>query len=432
VVSGSARGGGAVNASSRQAHAFERIKGAGRYIFLSGPSGPFAISVLNRLNRAPHCACATTVLLSVCHSYLFWVSNPVGCGVQIRVDGDFLGSSIRVLIVDDDEPFRQFLRSTLQDKLEMQITGEASDGEDAIALAQALQPDLILLDIGLPKLNGIEAARRIRELAPRSKIIFCSQESSVDIVEAAFSAGASGYVVKVDAGSELPKAVKAVLQGERYVGSRFTGHSFTPALGLRTPSSTQDDKIVRPLQPQDQEIRCWHEAGFYSDDQGFLDDVTQFIGSALEAGNPVIAVATQAHRDSLLPRLEARGLDIAAAIEQGRYISLDAAEALSTFMINDVLDPGRFSKFFGNLIETAAQVVKGEQARVAFFGEGAPLLWAQGHAEAAIQVEELSQQLAKTYDVDILCGYSLGSVLGEMDSQIFQRICAEHSAVHSR
>jgi CheY-like chemotaxis protein len=291
---------------------------------------------------------------------------------------------------------------------------------------------LILLDIGLPKLNGIEAARRIRDLAPRSKIIFCSQESSVDVVQAAFNAGASGYVVKVDAGSELPKAVKAVLQGERYVGSRFAGHSFTPAMDHRTPGNTQDDKIFRPLQPQDKEIPCWHEAGFYSDDLGFLDDVTQFIGTALKAGGAAIAVVTEEHRSSLLPRLQARGLDIAAAIEDGRYIPVDATEALSTFMINDLPDPGRFVNLLGNLIETAAHVVKGEQTRVAFFGEGAPLLWAQGNAEAAIQVEELSQQLAKTYDIDILCGYSLGSVQGGMDSQIFQRICAEHSAVHSR
>ena len=101
-------------------------------------------------------------------------------------------SPIRLLIVDDHEPFRQFLRSTLQNKLEIQTIVEASDGEEAIELAQALQPDLILLDIGLPKLNGIEAARRIRDSAPRSKIIFLSQESSVDIVQAAFSAGASG------------------------------------------------------------------------------------------------------------------------------------------------------------------------------------------------------------------------------------------------
>ena len=151
--------------------------------------------------------------------------------------GDFLGSSIRVLIVDDIEPFRQLLRLTLQDKPELQTVGEASDGEQAIELAQALQPDLILLDIGLPKLNGIEAARRIREAAPRSKIIFCSQESSVDVVQAAFSAGAAGYVVKMDAGSELLTAVDVVLRGEQFVGSRFAGHDFTGASDARVSES---------------------------------------------------------------------------------------------------------------------------------------------------------------------------------------------------
>jgi KaiC/GvpD/RAD55 family RecA-like ATPase len=126
---------------------------------------------------------------------------------------------------------------------------------------------------------------------------------------------------------------------------------------------------------------------------GLLDDVTQFIGTALKAGGAAIAVVTESHRSSLLPRLQARGVDIVAAIEEGKYISVDAADALSTFMINDLPDPGRFLKFFRNLIDTAAQVAKGEQARVAVFGEGAPLLWAQGNVEAAIQVEELSHQL---------------------------------------
>ena len=86
-------------------------------------------------------------------------------------------SSIRVLLVDDFDPFRRLLRSILQNEFELGAIVEASDGGEAIALAQALQPDLILLDIGLPKLDGIEAARRIRELAPRSKILFVSQES---------------------------------------------------------------------------------------------------------------------------------------------------------------------------------------------------------------------------------------------------------------
>ncbi len=312
----------------------------------------------------------------------------------------------------------------------MQTLVEASDGGEAIELAQALQPDLILLDIGLPKLNGIEAARRIRELAPRSKIIFCSQESSVDVVEAAFSAGASGYVVKVDAGSELLNAVDVVLRGEQFVGSRFAGHDFTGPSDARV---SEGDPIIGNFAPLQQkvEIRC-HEAGFYSDERYLLDQLTQFVGDALRAGNAAIVVATETHRDRLLPRLEAHGVDIATAIEEGRYIALDAADALPTFMLRDVPDPVRFLKVLGNLISMAAKAVKGKQARVAIFGEMCHLLWAQGNAEAAIQVEKLGNHLAKTNDIDILCGYSLGSVQGGMDSQIFQRICAEHSAIHSR
>jgi len=88
-------------------------------------------------------------------------------------------------------------------------------------------------------------------------------------------------------------------------------------------------------------------------------------------------------------------------------------------MVNGMLDPARFLNLFGNLIVTAAEAAKGEQSRVAVFGEGVHLLWAQGNAEAAIQVEELCNELAKTYDVDILCGYSLGSVQGGMDSYNF-------------
>jgi hypothetical protein len=95
-------------------------------------------------------------------------------------------------------------------------------------------------------------------------------------------------------------------------------------------------------------------------------------------------------------------------------------------------DPARFLKLLGDLVVAAAEATKREQARVSIFGECVHLLWAEGNAEAAIQFEKLGNELLKTYDVDILCGYSLGCVQGGMDSHIFQRICAEHSAVYSR
>ena len=93
---------------------------------------------------------------------------------------------------------------------ELQIIGEVSDGLKAVQKAQELQPDLILLDIGLPTLNGIDAARRIRKVAPKSKILFVSQESSSDVVEEALALGALRYVVKIHAGSDLLAAVEAI------------------------------------------------------------------------------------------------------------------------------------------------------------------------------------------------------------------------------
>src|SRR5271154_2818323 len=124
--------------------------------------------------------------------------------------GHLEGSTVRVLVVDDYEPFRRFVCSTLAKKPELQVIGEASDGLEALHKAEELKPNLVVLDIGLPTLNGIEVARRIRKLCPECKILFMSQGSSVDVAQAAFSLGARGYVVKAHAGSELTAAVEAV------------------------------------------------------------------------------------------------------------------------------------------------------------------------------------------------------------------------------
>ena len=126
---------------------------------------------------------------------------------------------VRVLVVEDYEPFRRFVCSTLGKRPELQIVCEVSDGLEAVQKAEELKPDLILLDIGLPTLNGIDAARQIRKLAPESKIIFLSQESSADVLQEALSLGARGYVVKARAGSDLLPAVEAVILGKQFVSS---------------------------------------------------------------------------------------------------------------------------------------------------------------------------------------------------------------------
>ena len=138
-------------------------------------------------------------------------------------------TTVRVLVVDDYEPFRRFICSTLRKRPALQIVGETSDGLEAVHKAEELQPDLIVLDIGLPTLNGIEAARRIRKLSPESKILFVSQESSADVVQDALALGALGYVVKAHAGSELLAALEAVLEGRQFVSRGLSGHSFARA-----------------------------------------------------------------------------------------------------------------------------------------------------------------------------------------------------------
>jgi DNA-binding NarL/FixJ family response regulator len=130
-------------------------------------------------------------------------------------------SKFRVLVVDDFVPFRRMISSILEVEDYVHIVGEASDGLEAIEKAKELLPDLILLDVGLPKLDGIEAARRIRGLLPAARVIFVSQESSEEVVRAALSTGAQGYVAKIDAWRDLVIAMKAALQGDTFVSYRL-------------------------------------------------------------------------------------------------------------------------------------------------------------------------------------------------------------------
>jgi len=124
---------------------------------------------------------------------------------------------VRILMVDDFEPFRRLVRSTLQKMTGLKVVCEVSDGLEAVQKAQELLPDLILLDIGLPRLNGLEAARQIRKLAPESKILFLSVESDADVVQEAMSLGAQGYVDKANVVGELLVAVEAVCQGQQFI-----------------------------------------------------------------------------------------------------------------------------------------------------------------------------------------------------------------------
>jgi DNA-binding NarL/FixJ family response regulator len=332
-------------------------------------------------------------------------------------------------VVDDHEPFRRFASSTLGKRSNLHVIGEASNGLEAVRKAEELRPDLIVLDIGLPGLNGIEAARRIRKLCPECKILFMSQESSADVAQEAFNLGALGYIVKAHAGSELLAAVEAVCQGMKFVSKGLSGHNWTSPAGGQAPASLLQPEVQPPAVSKRSDSTHYHEVQFYSDDAAFLLGFSRFIEAALKAGNPVIVIATKSHHASLRRKLQSSGVDIAVLMEQGFYHPLDVAEALAAFMVNDLPDSVRLRKLMGDRIALAAGATKAKHPRIAACGEMAPTLWAQGRADAAIQVEHVTDEIARTCNVDILCGYVLSSFQREQESHIRERICAEHATV---
>jgi DNA-binding NarL/FixJ family response regulator len=334
---------------------------------------------------------------------------------------------LRVLIVDDFEPWRRFLRSTLQKLPQLRIIDEESDGLSAVQSAEQLKPDLIVLDIGLPKVNGIEAARRIRELSPNSKILFASAHRSWDIVESALATGAGGYVVKTDAGKELLPAVDAILRGKQFVSASLTGNNAARGTDRQSRDYFEYDA---PLPPRNIKIR--HEVDFYVDDIAFVNGFGRVIEAALRVGTAVIVIATDSHHNQILTRFRKNAVDVDAAIEKGSYLFVGAADVLEAVMTHEMPDATRCRTLVGDLVTRAAKAATVKGSRVAICGECAPALLAEGKADAAIRLEHLWDEITREHEADTLCGY-LWSAFPEGESNaIFRRICAEHSAIHRR
>ena len=125
-------------------------------------------------------------------------------------------SEVRILLVDDFGQWLNFVVVCFEQRRDMKILGVAWSGPDAIRMAENLEPDLILLDVDLPEINGIQAAEQIRQLVPKCKIIFLTGQSDPEIVQAALRAGGDGYIAKWDASEELMAGVEAVLSGRTY------------------------------------------------------------------------------------------------------------------------------------------------------------------------------------------------------------------------
>ena len=191
---------------------------------------------------------------------------------------------LRVLVVDDFASFRECVCALLEGT-QFRVVGQAADGLEAVEKAQSCQPDLILLDIGLPNLNGLEVATRVRTLAPAPKILFFSVDSDIDLVREALSLGA-GYIHKPHVQSGLLPAIEAVLRGEQFVDANLE-------------SSGRADARR-------------HEVQFYSSDSVLLESFVRLLATALESGGAAIVLATKSHREGLVQRLQGEGFASAA------------------------------------------------------------------------------------------------------------------------
>ena len=301
----------------------------------------------------------------------------------------------------------------LQSAAGWQVVGEAADGLEALQHAAALVPDLILLDVELPGMSGIEAAARILADAPRSKILFVSAHRSWDIAEAAFGNGARGYILKSDAGFELLPAMDAIAAGRRFISGALVGRDGD---GSRTA-------------PGGRHRRC-HEVSFYSEEDALLDTFNGFAETALNAGKALIVIAVESHLADLYRRLHER-LDIDQAIRERRYLAYNESDALSGCMVDGLPDEARFWKNGTSLVLQAAAASRGDRPGVAACGECSDTLLRAGRLEAAIRVEQLWDELATTFNVDTLCGYSTEAPRDE-DRGALRRLCAEHSAAYSQ
>ena len=313
----------------------------------------------------------------------------------------------RILLVEDFQPYRRLVRVALEQRAGLRVVGEAVDGIDAVRKAQELQPDLILIDIGLPKLNGIAAALHICSLVPNAKLLFVSLESSDAIVREAFRAGAHGYLHKFRTQLDMIPAIEAVLAGKRFVSGDL--------------EYGDDTKLVGQ-----------HGLLFYSDDMAFVEIATRFVGNALKADGAAIVFATRSHRESLLQRLKEGAFDIDHAIQHDTYISLDVVETFSKSLSKGMPDEARNTEVMNRVLQRSLKARRSEHARIAMLSEWCALLCAEGNSPAAIHVESSGTDLVQKSALDILCPYPVTTLHRHNDGHTFKSICAAHTAVFSR
>jgi CheY-like chemotaxis protein len=308
----------------------------------------------------------------------------------------------RVVVADDHSEIRDVVTSTLAKAFD--VVKSVADGASAVDAAVRLRPDAVVLDIEMPGLDGFQAATRIRASGSNARIVFLSNHVGDDFVLAAVSRGASAFVAKTRMERDLIQAV----------GHALAGRTFIPSAGV--------------LPRWRRRGGCRHDLQIYAADAHLIDAVMCFFEGALDAGDSIVAIVSQAHRQALDAQFAARGLDIAALLRAGRYTVGDAASALDDIRFEGVPDAALFAAAVDPMIERALAAATGPVPHVTMFGEIAPILCANGEFDAMIRLEQIADEYAASRPLSVLCGYST-QCLGGDASDLSLSVCARHSTI---
>lgn len=159
---------------------------------------------------------------------------------------------IRVFLADDHAVVRDGLCSLLEAEGDIEVVGTAEDGREAVLRVEELRPDVALIDIAMPELNGVEAARQVHSVSPETRVVILSMHASKEHIFRALRAGAQGYVLKAAAGSEVVAAVRRVNAGHRFLSQRITDEVVEAYVQQRQGQATMDPLDV--LSPREQEV----------------------------------------------------------------------------------------------------------------------------------------------------------------------------------
>lgn len=282
------------------------------------------------------------------------------------------------------------------------VVAAVGTGEEGIEATARLGPDLTLLDIAMPGLDGFQTATAIRTRGSLPHLAFMSANLSDDDVLAGLACGGSAFVTKARMLRDLVPALEHARAGHVCVPSPRVLRQWRRPAGRR------------------------HDLHLYATDAALIDGVVDFFGTALAAGDAIAAIATPAHLDEMAARLRARGVDVAAFTESGRYTALDVHAAIDTVVRNGVADEALFVSTMESMIESA-RGASGYSKHVSLFGEIAPTLYARHEDDAALAIERFAGAFAASCALSILCAYSMRALTGAAGRA--DSICAEHGAI---